>query len=107
MRITPVGIAIDIAQPERFINTVVQACQVTHNTSLGIASAAAVAAVVSSGINGKKREHALNAGTEMAFIAEHHGHWVAGGRARARVSAGPDRQAASATPTTLATCCMT
>ena len=85
MRITPVGIAIDIAQPERFINTVVQACQVTHNTSLGIASAAAVAAVVSSGINGKKLEHALNAGTEMAFIAEHHGHWVAGGRMGPRI----------------------
>lgn len=85
MRITPVGIAIDIAQPERFINTVVQACQVTHNTSLGIASAAAVAAVVSSGINGKKLEHALNAGTEMAFIAEHHGHWVAGGRIGPRI----------------------
>ena len=38
-----------------------------------------IAAVVSSGINGKKLEHALNAGTEMAFIAEHYGHWVAGG----------------------------
>ena len=85
MRITPVGIASDIEQPERFINTVVQACQVTHNTSLGIASAAAVAAVISSGINGKKLEHALNAGTEMAFIAEHHGHWVAGGRIGPRI----------------------
>ena len=80
MRITPVGIVSDIAHPERFIQAVVQACQVTHNTSLGIASAAAVAAVVSSGINGKKLEHALNAGTEMAYIAEHHGHWVAGAR---------------------------
>ena len=85
MRITPVGIARDIDQPERFINQVVQACQVTHNTSLGIASAAAVAAVVSSGINGKKLEHALNAGTEMAYIAEHHGHWVAGGRIGPRI----------------------
>lgn len=85
MRITPVGIASDITQPERFINTIIQACQVTHNTSLGIASAAAVAAVVSSGINGKKLEHALNAGTEMAFIAEHHGHWVAGGRIGPRI----------------------
>lgn len=51
MRITPVGIASDVRQPERFIQSVVQACQVTHNTSLGIASAAAVAAVVSSGLN--------------------------------------------------------
>ena len=85
MRIAPVGIASDINQPERFIHCVVQACQVTHNTSLGIASAAAVAAVISSGINGKKLEHALNAGTEMAFIAEHQGHWVAGGRIGPRI----------------------
>ena len=85
MRITPVGIASDVRQPERFIQSVVQACQVTHNTSLGIASAAAVAAVVSSGLNGTQLEHALNAGTEMAFMAEHHGHWVAGGRIGPRI----------------------
>ena len=85
MRIAPVGIASDINQPERFIHCVVQACQVTHNTSLGIASAAAVAAVVSSGLNGTQLEHALNAGTEMAFMAEHHGHWVAGGRIGPRI----------------------
>lgn len=85
MRIAPVGIAADISQPDRFIKAVVQACQVTHNTSLGIASATAVAAVISSGLNGKKLEHALNAGTEMAYIAEHHGHWVAGGRIGPRI----------------------
>ena len=94
MRIAPVGIACDINQPERFVDAVVQACQVTHNTSLGIASAAAVAAVISSGINGKKLEHALNAGTEMAFIAEHQGHWVAGGRMGPRIRWA--RQASSA-----------
>lgn len=85
MRIAPIGIAADITRSGHFLDTVIQACQVTHNTSLGIASAAAVAAVVSSGINGKKLEHALNAGTEMAFIAEHHGHWVAGGRIGPRI----------------------
>lgn len=85
MRIAPIGIAADISQPDLFIKAVVQACQVTHNTSLGIASAAAVAAVISSGLNGKKLEHALNAGTEMAYIAEHHGHWVAGGRIGPRI----------------------
>ena len=85
MRITPVGIVSDVAQQERFINAVVQACQVTHNTSLGIASAAAVAAVVSSGINGKPLEHALNAATEIAYMAEHYGHWVAGARIGPRI----------------------
>ncbi|WP_300724565.1 ADP-ribosylglycohydrolase family protein [Pseudomonas sp.] len=85
MRIAPVGIAINITQAERFLDTVIQACQVTHNTSLGIASAAAIAAVVSSGINGETLEHALNAGTKMAFMAEPHGHWVAGGRIGPRI----------------------
>lgn len=86
MRITPVGIAADVANPEHFIRAVVQACQVTHNTSLGISSAAAVAAVVSAGINGMDLGEALRLGTQMAQQAEHHGHWVAGGRIASRIS---------------------
>jgi ADP-ribosylglycohydrolase len=86
MRITPVGIAADVADPERFIRAVVQACQVTHNTTLGIASAAAVAAVVSAGINGMDLGEALNLGQQFAQQAESHGHWVAGGRIASRIS---------------------
>jgi ADP-ribosylglycohydrolase len=86
MRITPVGIAADVADPENFIKAVVQACQVTHNTSLGISSAAAVAAVVSAGINGVDLGEALHLGMQMAQQAEGHGHWVAGGRIASRIS---------------------
>ncbi|MCX7078579.1 MAG: ADP-ribosylglycohydrolase family protein [Pseudomonas sp.] len=86
MRITPVGIAADVADPERFIEAVVQACQVTHNTTLGISSAAAVAAVVSAGINGMDLGEALHLGMQMAQQAEGHGHWVAGGRIASRIS---------------------
>ncbi len=86
MRITPVGIATDVANPECFIHAVVQACQVTHNTSLGISSAAAVAAVVSAGISGMDLGEALRLGMQMAQQAEHHGHWVAGGRIASRIS---------------------
>lgn len=86
MRITPVGIAADVANPERFIAAVVQACQVTHNTTLGISSAAAVAAVVSAGINGLDLGEALNLGQQIAQQAEAHGHWVAGGRIASRIS---------------------
>ncbi|MGA8137106.1 MULTISPECIES: ADP-ribosylglycohydrolase family protein [Pseudomonas] len=85
MRITPVGIAADVDQPQRFLDAVIQACQVTHNTSLGISSAAAVAAVISCGINRQSLAHALDIGTEMAFSAEQHGHWVAGGRLGPRI----------------------
>ena len=85
MRITPVGIAADVADPQRFIAAVVQACQVTHNTTLGIASAAAVAAVVSAGINGASLNDALDTGVRIALRGEGHGHWIAGGRISARI----------------------
>jgi ADP-ribosylglycohydrolase len=86
MRITPVGIAANVANPQRFIKAVVQACQVTHNTTLGISSAAAVAAVVSAGINGMDLGEALNLGQQIAQQAETHGHWVAGARMASRIS---------------------
>ncbi|MGY2292195.1 ADP-ribosylglycohydrolase family protein [Pseudomonas sp. SDO528_S397] len=86
MRITPVGIAADVSDPARFLQAVIQACQVTHNTSLGISSAAAVAAVISAGINGADLGEALNLGVQVAQQAEGHGHWVAGGRIATRIS---------------------
>ncbi|WP_433739287.1 ADP-ribosylglycohydrolase family protein [Pseudomonas putida] len=86
MRITPVGIASDVADPERFIAAVVQACQVTHNTTLGISSAAAVAAVISAGINGLDLGEALNLGQQIAQQAQNQGYWVAGGRIASRIS---------------------
>lgn len=86
MRITPVGIAANVAAPERFIDAVIQACQVTHNTTLGISSAAAVAAVISAGINGMELGEALSLGQQIAQQAQSHGHWVAGGRIASRIS---------------------
>ncbi|WP_339428334.1 MULTISPECIES: ADP-ribosylglycohydrolase family protein [unclassified Pseudomonas] len=86
MRITPVGIAADVSDPAPFIQAVIQACQVTHNTTLGISSAAAVAAVVSAGINGVDLGEALNIGMQIAQQAERHGHWIAGGRISTRIS---------------------
>ena len=86
MRITPVGIAADVNDSVRFVQSVIQACQVTHNTTLGISSAAAVAAVVSAGINGVDLGEALSIGTQIAQQTESHGHWVAGGRISTRIS---------------------
>ena len=86
MRITPVGIAADIRDPAQFIQAVIQACQVTHNTTLGISSAAAVAAVVSAGINGVDLGEALNICVQIAQQAQEHGYWVAGGRISTRIS---------------------
>ncbi|WP_025128713.1 ADP-ribosylglycohydrolase family protein [Pseudomonas sp. PH1b] len=97
MRITPVGIAADVTQADGFIQAVVEACQVTHNTSLGIASAAAVAAVVSAGINGAALSEALSLGGQIARQAQARGHWVAGANIATRLewacslSAGDDK----------------
>jgi len=85
MRITPVGIASDVTDEQQFVESVIQACQVTHNTTLGISSAAAVAAVVSAGINGVSLGHALDIGARVAKRAEGHGHWIAGARISARI----------------------
>jgi len=85
MRITPVGIMANIADAAAFMPKVLQACQVTHNTSLGIASAAAIAAVISSGINGNDLSSALAVGIRAAYDGERHGHWIAGGRIGPRI----------------------
>ncbi len=85
MRITPVGIACDVREEAPFIEAVKQACQVTHNTNLGISSAAAVAAVVSAGISGAGLGEALEVGARIAHEAERHGYWIAGGRIAARI----------------------
>ena len=85
MRITPVGIAFDVREEARFIEAVKQACQVTHNTTLGISSAAAVAAVVSAGISGASLGEALEVGGRIAREAEGFGYWIAGGRIAARI----------------------
>ena len=62
-----------------------QSCVVTHNTTLGISSAAAVAAAVSAGLNGASLVEALEAGIAMAEAAESRGFWVAGGRIAPRI----------------------
>ncbi|CAN7741344.1 MULTISPECIES: ADP-ribosylglycohydrolase family protein [unclassified Caballeronia] len=85
MRVTPVGIAFDLRRHDQFIDAVVQSCVVTHNTTLGISSAAAVAAAVSAGLNGASLVEALEAGISMAEAADSRGFWVAGGRIAPRI----------------------
>lgn len=65
MRITPIGIATPIDPLDQFVDKVEMACRMTHNTGEAIASAAAVAAVISCGINGQDFASA----TKMALLA--------------------------------------
>ena len=85
MRIAPVGVARRPQPVEAFLASVVQASVVTHNTSLGIASAAAVAMAVSVGVEGGSREDAIEAAVRAAVLGDRHGHRVAGGRIGARI----------------------
>jgi ADP-ribosylglycohydrolase len=85
MRVTPVGIAASLASPDAFVDAVAGSCIVTHNTTLGIASAAAVAAVVSAGIEGATLPQALAIGADFAERGEQRGFWVAGARIGARI----------------------
>ena len=70
MRITPVGIATPLEPLDRLLATVVAADVVTHNTDVAHAGAAAVATVVSAGVDGASLEEAL---TRAILVADHFG----------------------------------
>ncbi|MBI0297553.1 ADP-ribosylglycohydrolase family protein [Streptomyces sp. PRKS01-29] len=100
MRITPVGVAFPDTPLEPFLDRVAEACQVTHDTSIGIASAAAVAAAVSRGVDGGDLEDAIGAAITAAAAGAGRGHWVAGADIATRIGwavdlvrATPERQA--------------
>lgn len=85
MRITPVGIAFDASDLTSFVDAVTRASEVTHNTSIGIAGAAAVGAAVSAGIRGGTLSEAIKVAIGAAAEGERRGHWVAGGQISARL----------------------
>jgi ADP-ribosylglycohydrolase len=84
MRITPVAIAT-APDPGRLVEAVVAASEITHNTNLGIAAAAAVAAAVSAGIDGADLPTALDLAERAADEGGRRGHWCAGGEIAARI----------------------
>jgi ADP-ribosylglycohydrolase len=87
MRVTPVGIAIPVADFEGLVRAVVEASGVTHNTTVALAGAFAVAAAVSAGIAGASVEEAVAIGATAAQAGRTHGSWVAGADVAARIEA--------------------
>jgi ADP-ribosylglycohydrolase len=107
MRITPVGIATPADDLELLVDRVVAASEVTHNTSVALAGAAAVAAAVSAGLAGAGRGGAgrggagrggagrggagagmrsvIGAAVQAARRAAARGHWVAAADVAARI----------------------
>ena len=85
MRIAPVGIARGPEPVELFMSSVVEACVVTHNTSLGMSSAAAVGMAVSVGVEVGSVEEVVDAAIDAAVLGDRCGHRVAGGKVQARI----------------------
>jgi ADP-ribosylglycohydrolase len=85
MRITPVGIATPSADHGLLVERVVAASQVTHNTGIALAGAAAVAAAVSAGIDGATVGDAVQFAAAAAASAAQRGHWAAGADVATRI----------------------
>jgi ADP-ribosylglycohydrolase len=85
MRVTPVGIATAAGSLPTLVDRVQQASMVTHNTSIALAGAAAVAAAVSAGIDGADVAAATGTAIAAARLAAERGHWVAGADVAARI----------------------
>jgi ADP-ribosylglycohydrolase len=86
MRVAPVGIAFPNGSVEGLIDAVVQTGHVTHNTTIGIAGAAAVAAAVSAGVGGASMEHALRFAIEAAHLGARRGFYFAGADVATRIA---------------------
>lgn len=76
MRIGPIGIAFPIHSLEKFVEHVIQASQITHGTSVALAGASLVGAVVSAGLQGENLDTSLRIGFEAARLASCRGHQV-------------------------------
>ena len=74
MRIVPVGIAIPGTPLSGLVDSVERACRLTHNTGEAIAAAAAVASVVSCGLDGHDFGQAVNTALLAAKAGQHRGH---------------------------------
>jgi ADP-ribosylglycohydrolase len=86
MRIAPVGVATSVMDLDALVDAVEEACLVSHHTSVAIAGAAAVAAVVSAGIEGVGLPTAVALGITAARAGARRGRWVAGADVAARIA---------------------
>jgi ADP-ribosylglycohydrolase len=86
MRVTPVGIATRSADLDLLLSRVEAVSRVTHNTSVALAGAAAVAAAVSAGIDGAGLPAAISLAVTAADRAAARGHWVAAADVAARIT---------------------
>jgi ADP-ribosylglycohydrolase len=87
MRIAPAGIRWPTHDLKGLVHHVVQISAITHNTSVALSAAAAVAAVVSAGIEGLALEDALDFGVRAGEMAQNFGDPTPGADLPARIVA--------------------
>jgi len=89
MRVAPVGLVARVDGGDdalaTFVDLAAETCLATHNTSVAIAGAAAVAAAVSAGIDGGDVLDACAVAIGAARVGAGRGHWVAGASISARI----------------------
>ncbi len=85
MRIAPVGIVVGSSDLDALVDRVVEVSSASHNTSIAIAGAAAVAAAVSSAIDGEPWAGVVSSAIAAAAQGSQRGHWVAGGDVSSRI----------------------
>jgi ADP-ribosylglycohydrolase len=85
MRIAPVGIMMPLEPLDALVAKVAETCRATHNTSIAIASAAAVAAAVSCGVAGGDWRTASDQAIMAARRGAELGHWITGGDIAVRI----------------------
>lgn len=89
MRISPVGIISDYKNLDELIDNVVLACMPTHNTSVAISGAAAIAAAVSYCIHGgKDLEQMIDIAKKASKMGSSRGYDVCGPSMAARIDLG-------------------
>src|SRR2546429_2019940 len=77
-RVTPGGLARPVNDFDGLLQAVIDASGVTHNTTLALAGASAVAAAVSAGVGDASLEDAVDAGLSAARLGRKHGRWGGG-----------------------------
>ena len=85
MRVTPVGLTKAADDLPALVAAVHGASLVTHNTSVAVSGAAAVAAAVSAGLAGGSVAEATEVAIAAARLGAQCGHWVAGAEVTARI----------------------
>jgi ADP-ribosylglycohydrolase len=86
MRIAPIGVGVPGDPPGRLVDAVERAGRVTHNTGIAIAGAAAIAAAVSSGVDGNPLAESLRRAVEAARIGARRGYYAAGADVADRIA---------------------